>query len=635
MRVKRKNGVVFTIPHDRLQDKSQRYYFHEALKLKPGEIYISPMDLNVEYGEIEKPEQPVIRFATPIPDENGQVQGLLVANLHAQVLLEQVQELTEARARTAYLIDRSGYYLSRSSEPDPQTARPEEAFSMLPLAQLAALYGQPALERMVADAGGTVETGGRIVAHASVDLRAISGVTPAGQWLIAMDFPQSALFFAVAKLSALYAVLLAALATTAVGGFALSRHLLRPLTVLAGETRALAGGDFSRRIAVQGHDEIAALGHQFNTMASRIDELVRSLAAERDRLDDQVRSRTRDLEHERSFLAAVIQHSADGILAVDQGGAITLANAAAIRLLGLNPDPQGQPIVQICTGWPDTAQQAASGVALRRELVVGGNTLALAVQALAPGAGFIIMLRDVTEERRLQDERRELDRQMFQMDKMATLGELAMGLAHEIGNPLAGMKAVAQSLQQHRDMRPAPRTVLARLESEVDRLSTFLQSFHGFAAPQACQPQPCVLAEVLHDVLFWVRKEARTQEVRIVLQGVEGAPRLWADPHQIKQLLLNLFINAAHAMPDGGTLTIAAHAEQGLLRIDIRDTGGGIDAAVLPHIFEPFYTTRREGSGVGLAVVRKIVEEHGARIAVASEVGIGTCFTLHWPTPHE
>jgi two-component system sensor histidine kinase HydH len=132
-----------------------------------------------------------------------------------------------------------------------------------------------------------------------------------------------------------------------------------------------------------------------------------------------------------------------------------------------------------------------------------------------------------------------------------------------------------------------------------------------------------------------VRKEARTQEVRIVLQGVEGAPRLWADPHQIKQLLLNLFINAAHAMPDGGTLTIAAHAEQGLLRIDIRDTGGGIDAAVLPHIFEPFYTTRREGSGVGLAVVRKIVEEHGARIAVASEVGIGTCFTLHWPTPHE
>lgn len=635
MRVKRKNGEVFTIPHDRLQDKSRRYYFHAALKLKPGEIYISPMDLNIEYDEIEKPEQPVIRFATPIPDADGKVQGLLVANLHAQVLLEHVQELSEARAGTAYLIDRSGFYLARCSEAQACASESAGGFSMLPLAQLAALYGQPALERLVTNARGTVETGGRIVAHASVDLRAITGVTPAGQWLIAMDYPESALFFAVAKLSALYAVLLAALATTAVGGFALSRHLLRPLTVLAGETRALAGGDFSRRIAVRGHDEIAALGHQFNTMASRIDELVRSLAAERDRLDDQVRSRTRDLEHERSFLAAVIQNSAAGILAVDPGGAITLANATAIRLLGLNPDPQGQPFAQVCAGWSDTAQQTTTGLTLRREFVVGEHTLALTVQALAPGAGFVIMLRDVTEERRLQDERRELDRQMFQMDKMATLGELAMGLAHEIGNPLAGMKAVAQSLQQHRDMQPAPRTVLARLESEVDRLSAFLQSFHGFAAPQACQPQPCVLGEVLQDVLFWMRKEARSQEVRIALEGVDDAPPLWADPHQIKQLLLNLFINAAHAMPAGGTLTIAARAEPGALRIDIRDTGAGIAADVLPRIFEPFYTTRREGSGVGLAVVRKIVEEHGARITVASEVGLGTCFTLFWPTPHE
>ncbi len=630
MRVKRKHGEVFTIPHDRLQDKSQRYYFREALKLKPGEIYISPMDLNIEYGQVEKPEQPVIRFATPIPDENGKVQGLLIANLHAQVLLEHVQEMTEARAGTAFLIDRSGFYLARGGEAAAGAA--QAGFAMLPLAQLAERYGQPVLNRILSTSRGTDAVAGWIVAHAAVDVTLGNTAGAPGQWLIAMDFPENSLFFAVTNLYVLYALLIASLAVTAVGGYALSRRLLGPLTVLTGETQALAAGDFSRRVEVRGDDEIAVLGEQFNTMAGRIDELVKSLAAERDRLDDQVQARTRDLEHERSFLAAVIQHSADGILALDAEGRMTLANAAAIRLLNLQGDPQGQLIENYCAGWPATSHQLATQPALRREITHGEHILALAVQALAPGDGFIVMLRDVTEDRRLAEERRELDRQMFQIDKMSTLGELAMGLAHEIGNPLAGMKAVAQSLQHHREMTPAPRNILARLESEVDRLTTFLHSFHGFAAPQACQPQACALADVLQDVLFWLRKEAKTHEVRIVQQGIEAAPPLWADPHQFKQLLLNLLINAAHAMPNGGQLTIGAREEAGQVCIDIADSGSGIAAEVLPHIFEPFYTTRRDGSGIGLAVVRKIVEQHAASIAVRSEVGVGTCFTLCWPT---
>lgn len=631
MRVKRKHGEVFAIPHERLQDKSQRYYFQEALKLKPGEIYISPMDLNIEYGEVEKPEQPVIRFATPISDEQGRVQGLLIANLHAQVLLEHVQEMTEARAGTAYLIDRAGFYLSRGGEEDAGDAESGGGFAMLPLAQLAERYSQPVLDHILSSSRGTDAVAGWIVAHAAVDVTPGNAAGMPGQWLIAMDFPETSLFFAVTNLYVLYAVLLASLAVTAIGGYGLSRYLLRPLTALTDETQALAAGDFTRRVAVRGDDEIATLGRQFNAMAGRIDELVKSLAAERDRLDDQVRARTRDLEHERSFLSAVIQHSADGILALDAAGRVTLANAAAARLLNLQGDPQGQAIENYCRGWPETARQVAASLVLRREIVFGEHTLALAVQALAPGDGFIVMLRDVTEEHRVAEERRELDRQMFQMDKMSTLGELAMGLAHEIGNPLAGMKAVAQSLQHHRDMLPAPRTVLARLEGEVDRLSAFLQSFHGFAAPQTCQPEACVLQDVLQDVLFWMRKEAKTHEVRIVLEGIDQAPPLWADPHQLKQLLLNLFINAAHAMPEGGQLTIATHAVDAKVRIDITDTGRGIGTDVLPHIFEPFFTTRRDGSGIGLAVVRKIVEQHDARISVRSEPGNGACFTLLWP----
>ena len=638
MRVKRRGDRVFTIPHDQLQDKSERYYFHDALKYAPGEIYISPMDLNIEYGRIEQPEQPVVRLATPIADADGKVAGLLVANLHAAVLLEQLQEMAEARAGTAYLIDRSGTYLARSAEKPAASGDGDEAepaFRMLPIDSLVAHWDRDTVDAILSTDTGNRSVAGLLVTHATVVIplgAAGADKIRRGQWLIAMEVPERDLFFAVTSLYGLYAVLLASLLVTAAGGYALSRHLLGPLDRLTRQARALTVGDFSRRVEIGGRDEIAELGAQFNRMAEQLQAMLGSLAAQRDRLEDDVRARTRDLDHERAFLAAVIENSADGILAVDEQGRITLANPAALRLLGIEGEAIGQTVVRYCAGWPATAQAVADDGEVRRVMTIGERIFALAVRSLDAGDGFIVLLRDVSEERRLEDERRELDHQMFQTEKLTTLGELAMGLAHEIGNPLAGMKAVAQSLQHHREMTPGPRVVLARLEAEVDRLTRFLQTFHGFAAPQACRPEPCRLAGVLEDVLFWTGKEARSHGVAIAVDGVESLPPLHADPQQMKQLLLNLVINAVRAMPDGGRLTIAAEASgDGRVRVDVADTGRGIAAEVLPRIFEPFFTTRPDGSGLGLAIVRKIVDEHGARISVASEPGVGTTFTLLWP----
>ena len=245
--------------------------------------------------------------------------------------------------------------------------------------------------------------------------------------------------------------------------------------------------------------------------------------------------------------------------------------------------------------------------------------------------GFIVVARDVSQEREIQDERRELDRQMFQMEKLTTLGELAMGVAHEIGNPLAGMKAVAQAMQYEEDIPPGLVEALKRMEAEVDRLSGFLRSFHGFAAPQVIAREACPLAPVLDDVLFWTRKDAKSSNIHFELAGIETIPPLSADPHQLKQVFLNLLMNAIHAMPNGGTVTVDAKKEANFAIVRIADTGCGMPESVLRRIFEPFYTTRREGTGLGLAIVRKIVEQHGGSIEVTSEPGHGTCFSLTWP----
>ncbi|PKO90739.1 MAG: hypothetical protein CVU16_09370 [Betaproteobacteria bacterium HGW-Betaproteobacteria-10] len=623
VRVDRKPEGVRVVPRTELQSKGDRYYFRDAMNVNLGQIYVSPLDLNVEFGKIEKPERPVIRVATPVAGPDGSKIGVLIINLHADILLEQIQQMANAREGTAYLLDNQGHYVSRSAGGEPG------AFSMEPVEKLGAIFS-PSITKNLVERGASPSLGdGWIVAHAPIDYapQAIAENSK-GKWRIALAFPERELFLAVVNLYLLYAVLFVALVVTALSGYALSRRLLQPLEDLSKETDAITNGDFTRQVNVIGTDEIAALGNKFNTMANRLRESSQAINAHRDQLEEEVRARTRELEQERASLEAVIEHTADGILAIDREGLIRLLNPAAIRLLGYSTSPLGLRIDQFWPQWPDIATDAVPGP-LRCDVELLEQVISLAITPTT--AGFIVVARDVSREREIQDERRELDRQMFQMEKLTTLGELAMGLAHEIGNPLAGMKAVAQAMQYEEDIPPGLIEALKRMEAEVDRLSGFLRSFYGFAAPQAILPEPCGLGQILDDVLFWTRKDAKSRDIGFELAGIDSVPPLSADPHQLKQVFLNLLMNAVHAMPEGGTVTVDAEKQAKIARIRVCDTGIGMRAEVLKRIFEPFYTTRREGTGLGLAIVRKIVEQHGGIIEASSTPGHGTCFTITWP----
>ncbi len=623
VRVDRKADGVRVVPQDQLQYKGDRYYFSEAMAVDPGRIYVSPLDLNVEFGEVEKPERPVIRVATPVAGPAGERAGLLVINLHAEVVLDQIQQMADARRGNAYLLDSRGHYVARSAGEEA------DVFSMEPVEELAKIL-PPSIAGGLTQAGGSAQAGGGwIAAHAPIVYAGdVLAENSRANWHIALAFPERELFLAVFNLYLLYGVLFAALVVTAIGGYALSRRLLGPLEALSHETDAIAGGDFSGRVSVSGSDEIAALGDKFNAMAQRLQESSRAITAHRDRLEEEVRARTSELEHQRASLEAVIEHTADGILAIDGDGRIRVLNPAAVRILGAASDALGCSIEDFWPQWPQIASDARARP-LRCDVELPSRILSLAITPTT--AGYIVVARDVSREREIQDERRELDHQMFQLEKLTTLGELAMGLAHEIGNPLAGMKAVAQAMQYEENIPPGLVEALKRLESEVDRLSAFLRSFHGFAAPAPLLPEPCDLGRILDDVLFWTRKDAKSRAVRFEMDGLATLPPLRADANHLKQVFLNLLMNAVHAMPEGGTVSVTATTEAGSARIEVRDTGTGIDPSVLKHIFEPFFTTRREGSGLGLAIVKKIVTQHGASIDASSNSGHGTCFTLVWP----
>jgi PAS domain S-box-containing protein len=645
VRVDRRNGSLVTVPAAELQDKSDRYYLHDALSLEAGQVYVSPLDLNIERGQVEIPEKPVIRFATPIVDRAGEKRGILIINLHAAYVLEQIEQMAE-RGGVSYLFDRSGFYLSRTAEPSgaPPSVRMQSAEA------LTGLMPRPLLTRVIKGERGNEVLGDWIVAFSPIgpgQMLADRGERPT-EWAIALAVPRGRLFEAVFNLYLLYGVLTLSLAATAAAGFLLSRRLLRPLTLLAGETEEIAKGHFGRRVEIRGEDEIADLGSRFNTMAARLDETYRAIEEQKGRLEVEVKARTAELAREHDNLATIIESTADGILSVGTDGVIELANMAAERQLGRgNGRLAGRRLADLWPGFEGCARALSDGPATagRYELEHGGRTLSLNVATVASEGtpeGVIVVVRDVSEERRLAEHKRELDRQMFQMEKMTTLGELAMGLAHEIGNPLAGMKSVVQMLIEEDASDPGQKGLLLRIENEVDRLSGFLRTFHGYAAPQETNPVPVALDAALEDVLLWTRKEAQARGVTIAQAPCcQPLPLLWADPNQLKQVLLNLVINAIQATPEGGRVSIGmcfgtAHPEdlQGpvpRMRFCIRDTGHGIAPEVLPRIFEPFFTTRAKGSGLGLAVVKKIAMQHGADIRVGSRPGEGTSFELIWP----
>jgi two-component system, NtrC family, sensor kinase len=222
--------------------------------------------------------------------------------------------------------------------------------------------------------------------------------------------------------------------------------------------------------------------------------------------------------------------------------------------------------------------------------------------------------------------------ELLRAGKLASLGELAAGLVHEMKNPLSGISAATQVLvEQFEDTDPR-REIMQEMIVQVERLNKTLTDLLSFARPRAPQLMPVNVNEVVQNAILLTRSQAEKQKIQIVENYGKNLPFINLDQEQMKQVLLNLILNAFQAMPTGGTLTIETKNVGGQsLDIEIRDTGKGISQENMDKIFTPFFTTRAKGTGLGLPVSKKIVEMHGGEMIVKSELGQGALFTIRLP----
>ena len=340
--------------------------------------------------------------------------------------------------------------------------------------------------------------------------------------------------------------------------------------------------------------------------------------------------RRRYLFSQKSFrqlkmLAHDILASMDrGVVTTNHDAVVTSINSAAIGLLGVDFDCVGRPLASICL-------PGVSLVEMYREVVgnktavrdrdcnveQAGRVLRLRVDGHVlkdtegTSLGCVIHLRDVTE-------RMLLEERMRRMERFLSLATLASGLHHEIKNPLTALSIHIQLLEEslsNGQPGEAVDELVGVLKTEVCRLNGVLESFRSFTNLQRLTIQPTDGLEVVENVIRLIRPQAAEQHVQITLLHPEKElPAVPLDAEKFEQVVLNLVINALEAMPGGGHLSVSAAVTDGEFRVSVTDSGPGIPQEVQPNLFQPYFSTKSTGSGMGLALSEKLIGQHGGHI---------------------
>ena len=357
-------------------------------------------------------------------------------------------------------------------------------------------------------------------------------------------------------------------------------------------------------------------------------------------LYQKLEQHARELEQTSDRIRVMFDHSPDIILQLEAGGAVREANQTVERLSGLTrQDILGQHVERLLLGLPSMemlSQRAAEGPspAYYQATLAGSDRtcrdLTVTVAPLSEPAGALLLIgRDVTEQN-------QATAMLQQTDKLSSIGEIVAGVAHELNNPLSGVLGFSQLLAQ-KDGDGKFRRDIERIVECAGRCQKIVQNLLSFARPGTPEKKPVGLNGILEKTLDLLQPALFADNIDVSKELTPKLPYVMADFHQVQQVLTNLITNAQQAMNaehGGGKLSLRTRVrEDGRIAVEVSDNGPGIPADVLPRIFDPFFSTKKQGrgTGLGLSVSFGIIRDHGGEILVDSRAGTGTTFAVIFP----
>jgi PAS domain S-box-containing protein len=443
---------------------------------------------------------------------------------------------------------------------------------------------------------------------------------------------------------------LAALAGVALvlGGLAtaiVARRITRPVRQLADGVAAIARGELDQRIDPGPSDELGRLAVAFNEMTAQL----RQQRTDLEVADAALRQRFAELSDLKSYTDDILRSFMNGLVTLDLDGRVVTVNPAAEALLGSPASGlTGRPATDVFHRVPEFRDllletlRSRVGVPQASLMLPRGDGHPIPVEvattplrgAEGQALGVVAILRDLTTVRHLED-------QLRRSDRLAALGTLAAGLAHEIKNPLTSIMTFSRHVARRFDDERFRQRFQSVVPRELERINAIVDGLLRLARPARLTLAPVHLPPLLDQALELYAPQIEARRIRVQREWAVGVPPVPGDAEHLYQAVLNLVGNAIDAMEEGGgTLTVRLgwlHEDEEFggardrLVVEVMDTGSGIKPDETPDVFNPFFTTKSGGTGLGLAIAHKIIEDHGGTLTFRSTPGQGTVFTVTLP----
>jgi len=324
----------------------------------------------------------------------------------------------------------------------------------------------------------------------------------------------------------------------------------------------------------------------------------------------------------------IVENVESGLISLDRDGHIGFLNKAGEDILGYRFDELYKESVSKIFPWIDLKRKGQlRGEAIFKKKDGKDIFLGFSISPSRDIGGKVMVFQDITKVK-------EMEEQVMRSEKLAAIGELAAGIAHEIRNPIASISGSTEILKEELGGSNHLKPLMDIILREADRLNRLVTDFLQFSKPALPQKEVFPLKDLINETLLSLRGNPDwNQDVKVEVQ-IPNSLSLYGDSGQLRQVFLNLFLNAVQAMPHGGILHISALNRDGLVEVSVQDTGVGIPQEIKGKIFDPFFTTKENGTGLGLTIVHQIIKNHQGEIQVKSEFARGTKVTLRLLSPH-
>ncbi len=402
----------------------------------------------------------------------------------------------------------------------------------------------------------------------------------------------------------------------------------------------VGGGGSGTLVEVALYLSLGGLFGALRDLEGRRAEDLRLVSVQLEEAYRKLEERAIQLVHIQDYTQSILRSITSGVVTVGPDGSVATANPAAEGMIGLrefeivprqlsglfrDDGGLGRDLGKILSGrLPKVAREITM-------TTLAGRTLHLKVAASRMRAvggrilGAVVTFEDLSEVR-------ALTAQLIRADRLAAMGELTAGVAHEVRNPLGVIRASVQLIEDGTAAPGRRIEALNVIKQEIDRLDRVIKALLDFGRPTAPVMAPVDLAGVLADVVLFTQRFADRSDVQIVVRLPEGLPKVFGDADQLKQVFLNLVTNGVQMMGEvGGSIAIEGVEDDGFVTVRVTDDGPGIAPEDITKVFDPFYSRREDGTGLGLTIVHRIIDEHDGRIGVRSTLGSGATFTVTLP----